>query len=146
MALTLAPNTTPIYPRTPIRWRVKLAMEVVPREVTTQTPILLGTAGSNGSIIHSVDVHHLGDNVATAIRLWTQQSDEDGYFLDNELSLTAISGSTNAAAIAPVLFTLPAILPSGNTGFHLTSGESLYCGLGTAIASGVIVIVRGGDY
>jgi len=144
--ISLSPNTQPIYPREIIRFRTNLTLQVVPRNVTTQTPVLLGVAGDNGSIIHSIDVHHLGDNVATVVRLWTQQTDETVYFLENELSLIAVAGSTNAAAIAPVPFVLPAILPGTNTGLHLEAGESLFGALGTAIASGVIVIVRGGDY
>lgn len=145
-SVSISPNTQPVYPREIIRWRTKLLLQVVPRTITTETPVLLGVAGDNGSIIHNIDVHHLGDNVATVVRLWTQQSDETGYLLENELSLTATTSTTNAAAIAPVAFTLPAILPSGNTGMHLAPGESLFAALGTAVASGVIVIVRGGDY
>lgn len=145
-SVSIAPNTQPVYPREIIRWRAKLLLQVVPRAITTETPILLGAAGDNGSIIHSIDVRHLGDNVATVVRLWTQQTDDTDYFLENELSLTAVSGSTNATAIPPVSFTLPAILPNGNTGMHLAPGESLFAALGTAIANGVIVIVRGGDY
>lgn len=139
-------NTTPIYPKDIIQWKAKLVAQVVPRNITTETPVLLGTAGDYGALIHSIDVRHLGDNVATVVRLWSKFALEADYYLENELSLSQISSSTNAAAIAPVAFTLPAILPNGNTGLHLEPGESLYCALGTAVAAGVIIAVRGGDY
>jgi hypothetical protein len=144
--VSLSANVSPIYPREIIRWRSKLLAQVVPRTITTETPILLGVAGDNGSIIHNITVLHLGDNVATVVRLWSSQSDETDYFLENELSLVDTTSTTNTAAIAPVAFVLPAILPNGNTGMHLAPGESLYGALGVAIASGVIIIVRGGDY
>jgi hypothetical protein len=139
-------NVQPIYPKDIIRWKTTLTNQVVPRSITTQTPILLGTAGENGAIIHAIDVRHLGDNVQSVARLWIKFAGDTAYYLENELSLAAISGSTNDVAIAPIPFTLPAILPNGNTGLHLEPGESLYAGLGTAIANGVVVSVRGGDY
>ncbi|MBW4685133.1 MAG: hypothetical protein KME40_08535 [Komarekiella atlantica HA4396-MV6] len=134
--VTFSPNTQPVYPHEVIRWRVKLLEQVVPRNIKTQTPVLLGDAGDNGSIIHSIDVHHLGDNVATVVRLWTQQAEEDtDYFLENEVTLPAVSATSNVAAVAPITFTLLSILPSPNTGLHLAPGKSLFCALGTAIAS-----------
>ncbi|MBE9207741.1 hypothetical protein IQ244_14680 [Nostoc sp. LEGE 06077] len=69
--ITVSANTQPIYPREIIRWKTKLAAQVFLHNITTETPILLGTAGDNGSIIHGTDVHHLGDNIAIVVRLWT---------------------------------------------------------------------------
>lgn len=140
------PNVQPIYPKNVIFWKAKLSNQVTPRNITTESPLLLGTVGDNGCIIHAIDVRHLGDNIATVVRLYTRYSGESEYFLEDELSLSAVSGSTNTAAIPEVPFVLPAILPSGNTGIHLEAGVDLYCSLGTAIASGIIVTVRGGDY
>lgn len=149
---TNSANTTPIYPFKIIKWHTKLAAQVTPREITTETPVLLGTAGDNGSLIHSIEVLHLGDNVATVLRIYSQKTTDidtqanNLYFLEIEHSLVATSDATNAAAIAKVIVTLPPILPSGQTGLHLTGGEKLYCSLGTAIASGVIVKAIGGNY
>lgn len=140
------PNVQPIYPKTIIYWKAKLIAQVTPRDITTQTPVLLGTAGDNGCLIHAIDVRHLGDNVATVLRLYSKYSGDDEYFLENELTLPVVTGSSNAAAIASVPVVLPAILPSGNTGMHLEAEVSLYCALGTAVANGIIVTVRGGDY
>lgn len=149
---TNSANTTPIYPFEIIKWRAKLAAQVTAREITTETPVLLGTAGDNGSLIHSIEVLHLGDNVATALRIYSQKTTDvdtqanNLYFLEIEHSLIAVSGSTNAATISKVNVALPPILPSGQTGLHLTGGEKLYCSLGTAIATGIIVKAIGGNY
>ena len=140
------PNVQPIYPKNIIYWKAKLIAQVTPRIITTETPVLLGTVGDNGCLIHAIDIRHLGDNVATVVRLYSKLAGDTEYFLENELTLAATSSSNNTTAIAPVSFTLPAILPSVNTGMHLEGGVSLYCSLGTAIASGIIVTVRGGDY
>ncbi len=140
------PNVQPIYPKSIIYWKARLLAQVTPRAITTETPVLLGTVGDNGCLIHAIDVRHQGDNVATVARLYIKFADDTQYYLENELSLTATSSSNNTTAIAPASFTLPAILPSGNTGMHLEGGVSLYCSLGTAVASGIILTVRGGDY
>ena len=140
------PNVQPIYPKQVIYWKAKLIAQVTPRAITTETPVLLGTVGDNGCLIHAIDVRHLGDNVATVVRLYSKLADDTVYYLENELTLAATSGSNNTTAIAPFSFTLPAILPASNTGMHLEDGVSLYASLGTAVASGVIITVRGGDY
>lgn len=149
---TNSPNKAPIYPIEPIKWRKKLSNQIVAREVTTETPVLLGTAGANGSLIDSIEVLHLGDNVGTTLRFYTQKTDEVDtdnnslYYLEIEQSLSAVSSSTNASAISKVNIELPAILPSPQKGLRLTSSEKLYCALGTAIVSGVIVKISGGNY
>lgn len=140
------PNVQPIYPKNIIYWKAKLLAQITPRNITTETPVLLGTVGDNGCLIHAIDVRHLGDNVATVVRLYSKLADDTVYYLENELTLAATSSSNNTTAIAPVSFTLPTILPATNTGMHLEGGVSLYCSLGTAIASGVILTIRGGDY
>ena len=142
----MAANTTPIFPLTPINWHAKLTNQTTPRDISTQVPVLLGTAGKNGTLIHTIFVAHLGQNVATVVRLYEKNSDDTAYFLLRELTLAAITAASDTAEIAPVAFTLPAILPSGNTGLHLAPESSLYLGLGTAIAGGVIVHALGGNY
>jgi len=139
-------NTQPIYPNTIIQWRATLINQVVPRIITTQSPVKLGTAGDFGAIIHSIDVQPLGDNVATTVRIYTLESPETTPILQDELSIPGQSGSNDATSISRLTFSLPDILPLGNKGLHLSSGMAVYCALGTAIATGLIVRVRGGNY
>ncbi len=143
---TYTGNTQPIYPGEVLRWKATVASQTVPRVPTVQVPVKLGTAGENGAIIHRIDCQHLGNNIATVVRLYSQMAGAVAYNLELELDLTAVTTANETNAIAPVAFTLPSILPAGNTGLHLASGESLYIALGTAIASGIIVTARGGNY
>ncbi len=138
-------STTPIYPNSIIHWRRKLTGEVLPRTLTNQNPTLIGTAGKNGAIIHGITVQHLGNNTATVLRIYSQR-DGAGYDLELELTLPATTTATETAALAPVAMTLPDSAVSGNKALHLEPGESLYVGLGTAIASGINVFIRGGNY
>jgi hypothetical protein len=144
--IALSPNTQPIYPKEIIYWRKTLIAQVVPRVITTETPVLLGTVGENGAIIHNVQVIPVGDNVATVVRLYTQLVDETTYTLENEITIAATTSSNNTTALAPISATLPAILPSPQLGLHLPKECKLYCALGTAVASGLVVVVRGGNY
>lgn len=139
--IKLSSNTQPVYPREVIQWKVKLTNQVTPREVTTQVPVLVGQAGGNGSIIHAIDVRSLGGNVATKVFLYVLASGDTVYYYEDEVSV-----STTVGGEARVLFDLPPILPSGNKGLHLESGASLYCGLETTVAAGLILTVRGGNY
>jgi hypothetical protein len=144
--ISLSPNTQPIYPATIIHWRKILIAQAIPRIITTQTPVLLGTVGENGCLIHSIQVVPLGDNIATAIRFYTQQEAETTYTLELEGTTSTTSGSNDGTGLTPVSVTLPGILPSPQLGLHLAANTKLYCALGTAVATGLVVIVRGGNY
>lgn len=155
MALpTVSVNTQPIYPRTPLHWRLPLKAEVCPRIPTTQVPILVGQATSNGSLIHGIEVQPLGDNVKTVLRLYTQASLDmtpnlslqQSYQLLGELDLPATTASNETTAIARIVFPLWDVLPAGNKALHLANGETLYAALGTAVATGFMLYVRGGHY
>lgn len=142
----MAANTQPIFPLTPINARATLKGQVTPREITTQTPVTLFTTDKNGAMIHAIFVQHLGNNVGSVVRLYHKSESDTGYALLSEVTLPAITAASETAALDPVKFTLPDILPSGNKGLHLAPGSSLYLGLGTAIASGVQVYAIGGAY
>jgi hypothetical protein len=142
----MAANTVPIFPLIPINWKAKLTNQTTPRDITTQVPVTLGTSGKNGSLIHTIFVQHLGNNIASVVRLYHRGSSDTVYSLISELTLPAITAASETAAVDPIRFVLPDILPAGNKGLHLAPGASLFLGLGSAIASGVQVHVLGGDY
>lgn len=143
-------STQPIYVNSVIHWRKRLAgTEVVPRVPTTTAPILIGSAGDFGAMIHGIDVQHLGNSVATVLRIYTQPKSQTGYDLELEMDLPAITTASESAGITRVVVNgLPAIISNNlqNRALHLGPGESLYVALGTAIASGINVFVRGGNY
>jgi len=146
----MAANTQPIYVESVIHWRKKLAgTEVVPRTPTTTAPILVGSAGDFGAMIHGIDVQHLGNNVATVLRVYTQPKSQTAYDLEFEIDLAAVTTASESVGISKVTFAnLPTIVSGTlqNRALHLEPGESLYIALGTVIASGINVFIRGGNY
>ncbi len=146
MAVSLSANVQPIYPRSPIHWKSKLLTQVCPREITTQTPVLIGTVGTNGALIHGIELIHLGTNPASTLRLYTQKEGETGYMLESETTLDVTSVPTDTAATITVAIALPTILPSPNTGLHLEGGTRLYAAVGVALTAGGLLRVRGGNY
>lgn len=147
----MAANTQPIFLDTPILWTATLTSEVVNRSPGSAVPKLLGTGGANGSLIETIRAYPLGDNVVSVIRVFGGS----GYTLLAEATLPVVTSSGNVSAIAnyPIEITLNKILSPAscdantpNRAFRLPAGYSLYVALGTAIASGVIVVAAGGNY
>ncbi|ABA24670.1 hypothetical protein Ava_D0005 [Trichormus variabilis ATCC 29413] len=147
-------NTQPIFIKNPIIWTVTLTNEVVNRSPGAAVPKLLGTAGTNGTLIEAIQAYPLGDIVASPLRIFLKAPSSSDYVLLAETSLTSVSGSGNTTAIAnyPIEVTLPRILfpasqtpATPNRGLRLPTGYALYAALGTATA-GVIVTATGGDY
>lgn len=139
-------NSTPIYPKDVINWRVRLASEVSPRAIANVLPIRLGSAGINGAIIHSITATPLGNNTASTLRIYSQKANASTYELVLEANLPAITTASDTAALTPTAVELPLLLPAPNRGLHLEPGETLYAALGVVIAAGVNVFVRGGNY
>jgi len=149
-------NVQPVFIKDPLIWQVTLKDQVVNRSPGSAVPVLLGTAGDDGSLIETIQVYPLGDNVATVARFFYQLQGTTGYtLLPFELSLTATSSTGNTTAISgyPLEVVLPKILfPASptpgtpNRGLRLPAGTQLYTALGTAVATGVIVSCYGGDY
>lgn len=146
MPVTLSPNTQPVYPRTPIHWKKELTNQVAPRKITTQIPLLIGTVGSNGALIHGVEVIHLGTNPDSTLRIYTMKEGETTYFLEFETTLAATSITTDTAATITVPVTLPDILPSPAKGLHLEGNTQVFAAVGVALSSGIVLRVRGGNY
>lgn len=143
----MAANTTPIYTKYPFHWRIQLVDQLAPRKLTTETPILLGTAGDYGALIWGIQATPLGDNVATVIRIYSKQATDTDYHFLFEEAVAETTGSTEAAKLVNTDFVLPDIAVVANSkGLHLESGESLYAALGTAVATGFNLFIRGGNY
>ncbi len=151
----MAVNTQPNFIKSSLLWLIVLTNEVVNRSPGAAVPKLLGVAGSNGSLIESIQVYPLGDIAASSLRIFLKASNSTDYnLLPVETTLTAVSGSGNASAIAgyPIEVQLPRILSPAsltpatpNRGLRLPPDYALYAALGTATA-GVIVTATGGDY
>lgn len=145
---TTAPNTIPIYPKDIIKWRAKLTNQFIDREVgANQNPVLLGTAGPNGALIHVIDIRYLFNTSSSTARIFTKKVTETNFFLAEELTLPAYTTSSNIEASPKFNFDLPfaSSIYTGK-GLYLEAGETMYAGLGATLPNGVIVTARGGNY
>lgn len=147
----MAVNVQPIYPKTPFTWTTKFSNQVLPRFLGSETPTLLGTVADCGGLIHNIEAVPLGDNVATLLLLFLRLDEGSGsYFLITETALPLITASTITAPIAKVTISLPDVSILSDTGsrkaMHLPPNASIYAGLTVAIAAGVNLVIRGGEY
>lgn len=144
-------SAQPSYPSTFNKGRARLISQVAPRIIGTETPIQLydGTS-NNGAFISQLTLQQLGDNVATTIRFYSQISTSETYDLLIEHGTTAVSGASDASAISLEEVTLPVVSPKNavpeNRGIRLEPGESLYCALGIAVATGINVFAEIQEY
>lgn len=148
-----AVNTEAIHARTPFSKRVTLTNQLLTRKLTNQTPTRIITVPENGGVIHSISLIPLGDQVASVFRLYSRLSDSEdiaaNYFLELETTLTAVSGASESAGLAPIQCVLPDLYTSGTTarrGIDLEPNAIYYVGLGTTVANGWNVFIRGGFY
>lgn len=145
-------NVQPIYIGTPINWELKLASQVTPRLLNTESPTLLGTFGDNGGLIWNIRCLPLGVNVATVLRLYGLKSGVTGFSnasLLFETTLAAVASVDNVSAVDEVEVVMPRIYTKESStakGFTAVGGYSIYAGLGTAVASGWQILVNGGNY
>lgn len=145
-------RTQPSYPSSIKKPRARLKAQVTPREITTQTPVLLYDGSDNvyGAVITQGNITHLGNNVATVVRLYSKLANSAVYDLLIETTVTATTSTNDTTAIATVPIELFNISPNNaipnNKGFRIEPGESIYVALGTAIAAGVNVFLEVQEY
>lgn len=139
-----APNTQPVFIKTPFLWSTRLTNQVAPSLITTQTPVLLGTSGINGGIIESIyGVQYTGAGTGT---LHIYGRDDD---LVYRLLIPPVSLSTN-----PTKVTLPDVISPAKTGvagnytaLRLPPEYSIYVAvLATITGDGWEIHAVGGDY
>ena len=145
-------NTQPIYVGSAINWELKLTNQVTPRKITTESPVLLGTFGSNGGLIWNIRCLPLGINAATVLRLYGVKSGSSSFSeasLLFETSLPAIESVSDSLAVSETEVVMPRIYTKESSqakGFTGEGGYSIYAGLGTAVANGWQILVNGGNY
>jgi len=142
----------PSYPSSIKKPRARLEDQTTPRRITTQTPVLLYDGSNNvyGAVITQGNITHLGNNVATVVRLYSKLANSSTYDLLVETTVDATSGSSNDTAIDSVSIKLFNISPNNaspnNKGVRIEPGESIYVSLGTAIDNGVNVFLEVQEY
>jgi hypothetical protein len=101
---------------------------------------LVFTAATDGSFIQRLRFKAKGTNVATVMRIFINNGSANTTASNNtfygEISLPAITSSSSAATVDidyPMNFALP-------------GGFRIYCGLGTAVSAGWVIVPIAGKY
>lgn len=148
----MAANTQPIFFKSPILWQATLTNEVVGRQPGSAVPKLLGTAGSEGTVIETIQVFPLDSITATQLRFFRQVG--SNYILLLEIPLPGASAAnTNAVTGYPLEIPLlktvsPATCDAStpNRVLKLPPGESLFVALSIASSAPIMVLAAGGNY
>lgn len=106
----------------------------------TGTVATVVTAGTNGSKIETVNLNHIGSNVATVVRFFINNGSANSVAANNALVYEATMASNTASQTAA------SVGVQWQANLYLPSGYKLNVTIGTAIASGVLVNSQGGDY
>lgn len=139
-------NLTPIFPLTPkVSWGKVLTADATAtknHDGTSETAILLYTAGTFGSRIDEIRATSLGTNVATCLRIFINNGSDPTVDTNNVLYKELTVAATTISEVAM----LSENILLSNSGLTLPAGYRLYGVVGTTIATGLMVSVVGGDY
>lgn len=138
-------------------WTANLTNQTSSRDTLTTAnggAVQLGVASGKGALLEEIWLQPLGNISANVARLFVRKAGATTLRLVRELTISAVSGSTDAAAIAStqtqydaLSFWLPDILtPTGSFGLALGAGDTLLVALGTASGVGINVMASGGHY
>ena len=139
----------PIFPIKPkVSWAGPITAANTAKD-GTGTVHTVFTAGENGSRIDQIKVRALGTNVATVMRFFVNNGQDNNNPANNslvhEVTIPATTGSETAALAdndvtiqkgAEVVVPIP----------YLPAGYKLNVTIGTSVAAGLQVTVWGGDY
>jgi hypothetical protein len=137
----MAINTTPIFSKKgDIQWAPAALLAANTAKDGTGTVATAFTAGADGNFVQKIVARSLGTNVATVLRIFTNNGGVNSVAANNslvaEMTLPATT-LTEIAAQPPYELAL---------NFALPAGYRVLCTLGTAVAAGHDVTVFGGSY
>lgn len=137
----MAANINPIFGLTPhVSGGSTGTTNHVETDGTTATVVAF-TAGANGSRIDDIYLTHLGANTATVVRFFVNNGSAVGTaannFLYHEETMATLASLSQVAASSAIKFNANLILPAG---------YRIYVTIGTAIASGIMVMCVGSDF
>lgn len=156
-------NTEPTFIATRNHWKANLSTEVFARgggSLTPSAPLLLGTAGDYGAVVHDILITPTGTCIANNVRFFTLAAGETILQPSIGYSLPAFTDSAQTTAAPYYLLSklshpqstnfFPQLLMlSDGRGLPLSPNESLYVGLGTAettVTTRIHVAAFVGDY
>lgn len=140
----MAANTQPIFIRTSLHWVATLTNQVVPTVVTTQTPVSLGDAGTEGAVIETIYAVGLGSS-GGILHLFLQGDNHPKPLLI--IPPVTLSNTLTTVNLPDILFPAKTGVAGNNKGLRLESGASLMCALSSAVSGdGYNIVAIGGHY
>ena len=140
----MAANTQPIFIRTPFHWVATLTNQVVPTVVTTETPVSLGDAGTEGAVIETIYSVGLGSS-GGILHLFIQGDNHSNPLL--VIPPVTLTTTLTTVTLPDILFPAKTGVAGNNKGLRLESGMSLMCSLSAAVTgSGYNIVAIGGHY
>lgn len=136
----MAAGVQPIFVDTPRTAYITTGVNANTAFDGTGTVATVFTAGADGSKIEDVYLNHMGTNIATVVRFFVNNGSTNATAANNALvheETMAANTASQVEASVPVLWRANLVLPAG---------YKLNVTIGTAIASGIMVTVFGGDY
>lgn len=156
-------NTEPTFIALRKHWKANLNSEVFARgggSLTSSAPLLLGTAGDYGAIVHDILITPTGTCIANNVRFFTLAAGETILQPSIGYSLPAFTDSAQTTA-APYYLLSKLVHPQSTNffpqllmladgrGLPLSPNESLYVALGTTettVTTKIHVSAYVGDY
>lgn len=137
----MSANTTPIFLKQPNIQYASTGTTANTLFDGTGTVTTVFTAdATNGSKVETVTLQNIGSNVATVVRFFLNNGSANSVAANNAL-LAEVTWATNVAS--QVASSQPVVI---NLNQVMKPSYKLNCTIGTAVASGIMVTVSGGDY
>lgn len=136
----MAANTTPIFLLTPASAGVTTGVNANTAFDGTGTVTTVFTADVNGAKLEDVFLTHMGTNAATVVRFFINNGSTNATPANNYLVHEETMAGSNASQVAASLQNI------WRANLILPIGYKLNVTIGTAIASGIMIAVQGGNY
>lgn len=142
---------TPLFVGTINTGSVELTDQVVSRDGGTGTPLTLFTAGTAGSLIHSIQVYPENTISANVLRVFLSFVGSTINHLIAEKTLTAVASAPADSSLTgyPINVDLPPyLLPAlaSQSALEIPASAVISVGLGTTSANTIRVTAFGGNY
>lgn len=145
----MAANTVPIYTRTgQIEWNTaNLTTANTAKDGTGTVAVIFTADATNGGRVERVRAIARGTNVATVLRIFTNNGGTNTVAANNTLYANkSIAATTNSETAALLVNELPDTVDTTAFPLVLPIGHRLLATIGTTVASGLSVTAIGGSY
>lgn len=141
-------NTTPIYSKEgKISWNTSILKTANTALDGTGTVQTVFTAGTNGSRVERIRIKPLGTNIATLLRVFINNGNDQSVASNNVLYAEKVVSSYTLSQTASYLqVELPDTTDATCFPIVLPAGYKINVAIGTTVATGIQVTAIGSDY